>query len=357
MLRPRKVSLNHQSVRRQKAAGPEAVEQGKGNEMHILGIDIAKGTFDTALTQDNQAYAQASFSNDSQGFKRVVKWLATHQVEALHVCLEATGRYGDALADYLHTQGHQVSLVNPAQIHAYGRSKLRRNKNDRLDAQLIADFCFTQQPLAWKPPLRIERESQELSRHIATLKEDRQRKRNQLAAGLTSPPLRRSIQKTLDFLNQEIELLEKELHELLSQDPDKAQQIELLCSIPGIGRLTACRFLAEVDVTRFRQASHLAAYAGLVPTEHTSGASVRKKPRLSKVGNRHLRTLFFMPALSAHRFNPIIADLHARLTERGKPKMAVVGAVMRKLLHLAYSVLKTRKPFDPQHLHSIPVGG
>ena len=116
---------------------------------------------------------------------------------------------------------------------------------------------------------------------IATLKEDRQRKRNQLAAGLTSPPLRRSIQKTLDFLNQEIELLEKELHELLSQDPDKAQQIELLCSIPGIGRLTACRFLAEVDVTRFRQASHLAAYAGLVPTEHTSGASSQLYQRIS----------------------------------------------------------------------------
>ncbi|MBK8797600.1 MAG: IS110 family transposase [Anaerolineales bacterium] len=119
--------------------------------------------------------------------------------------------------------------------------------------------------------------------------------------------------------------------------------------------LTACRFLAEVDVARFRQASHLAAYGP--GSLSAPPASVRKKPRLSKVGNRHLRTLFFMPALSAHRFNPIIADLHARLTERGKPKMAVVGAVMRKLLHLAYGVLKTRKPFDPQHLHSIPVGG
>lgn len=325
---------------------------------HILGIDIAKASFDTALTQDNQSYEQASFSNNRQGFKELVEWLASYQVEEVHACLEATGRYGAALAEFLHTQGFQVSVVNPARIHAYGKSQLRRNKNDRLDAQLIADFCFRQQPPRWRPPLRIQQESQEIGRHIATLKEDRQRKRNQLGAGVISPRLRRSIQGTIDFLDKEIEILEEELQELLSQDPEKAQQIDLLISIPGIGRLTACRFLAEVDVAQFRQASQLAAYAGLIPKEHSSGTSVRKKPRLSKVGNRHLRTLFFMPALSAHRFNPIIADLHQRLTERGKPKMSVVGAVMRKLLHLAYGVLKTGKPFDPHHHRQVmPVGG
>lgn len=325
--------------------------------MHILGIDIAKASFDTALTTDNQSYEQASFSNNNKGFKRLVGWLSTYQVKQVHICLEATGRYGEALAGFLHTQGYLVSLVNPFQIHAYGRSKLRRNKNDRLDAQLIADFCFTQHPQPWTPPSLTQRESQEISRHITTLKVDRQRKRNQLGSGLISPRLRRSIEKTIDFLDKEIELLEEELHELLSQDPHKAQEIDLLCSIPAIGRLTACRFLAEVDVSRFAQASHLAAYAGLVPTEHSSGTSVLKKSRMSKVGNRHLRTLFFMPALSAHRFNPIIAALHERLTERGKPKMAIIGAVMRKLLHLAYGVLKTRKPFDPNYLQSIPVGG
>lgn len=325
--------------------------------MYIVGIDIAKASFESALTSDNRTYVQASFDNSVAGFKALSKWLKQQGVEQVHACLEASGRYGDALALYLHEQGHQVSIVNPAQIHAYGRSQLRRNKTDRLDAQLIADFCFTQQPLAWTPPTRIQRQSQELGRHIGTLKADRQRKRNQLEAGPTSPALCDSINRTLDFLEGEIERLEAELHELLAQDPDKAEELELLQSIPGIGRLTASLFLAEVDIRRFAQASHLAAYAGLVPTQHTSGSSIRKKSRLSKVGNRHLRTLFFMPALSAHRFNPILASLRQRLTERGKPKMAVVGALMRKLLHLAYGVLKTRIPFDPLHAHSTPVGG
>jgi len=325
--------------------------------MHVLGIDVSKAIFDTAFTENNQRYQSADFTNDSAGYKRLANWLSAQQVTDLHVCLEATGRYGDALAHFLHRQGHTVSVVNPARIHAYGKSKLRRNKNDRLDAQLIADFCFTQKPKPWTPPSPIQRESQEISRHITTLKEDRQRKRNQLQSGLSSSRLCKSIEKTIRFLDQEIQLLEKELQALLRRDETRAEDIDLLLSIPGIGLLTACHFLAEVDVSRFAQASQLAAYAGLAPSEHTSGSSVRKKPRLSKVGNRHLRTLFFMPALSAHRFNPIIASLRQRLLERGKPKMSVVGATMRKLLHLAYGVLKTRKPFDPNHVQSIPVGG
>ena len=325
--------------------------------MHILGIDISKATFDTGLTEDNRRYQREKFSNEPDGYANLVEWLSAKQVTELHVCLEATGRYGDALASFLYSQGYKVSVVNPAQIHAYGKSKLRRNKNDQLDAQLIADFCFTQHPSAWTPPSPIQRESQEISRHISALKGDRQRKRNQLQSGISSPRLRKSIEKTIRFLDKEIHLLKKELQELLSRDETRAEDVRLLVSIPGIGLLTACLFLAEVDVSRFAQASQLAAYAGLAPTEHTSGSSAHKKSRMSKVGNRHLRTLFFMPVLSAHRFNPIIANLRQRLTERNKPKMAVVGAVMRKLLHLAYGVLRTRKPFDPHHLQSIPAAG
>lgn len=170
--------------------------------MHVLGIDIAKERFDGALTQENRHYQQTSLANNPKGFRQLVKWLKLHQVSELHVCLEATGRYGEALAEFLHAEGYQVSIVNPAQIHAYGRSKLRRNKNDRLDAQLIADFCFTQEPQAWAPPSLIQRESQEISRHIATLKEDRQRKRNQLSSGLTSPRLRRSSEKNYRLSGQ-----------------------------------------------------------------------------------------------------------------------------------------------------------
>jgi transposase len=324
--------------------------------MYRLGIDIAKKSFDGALTSDNKQYQSEHFNNTAKGHRRLVKWLRQQGVEEAHVCMEATGRYGDELARFLHEQGYRVSMVNPMQIHAYGKSQLRRNKNDRLDAQLIADFCFTQEPPTWTLPTRCRQETQELTRHITTLKHDRQRKRNQLKAGLSSEALRRSIEKNIGFIDQEIEHLEAKLQELIDQESRYQEDLALLLSIPAIGWTTATRFLAEVDVSQFAQASHLAAYAGLAPSEHSSGSSVHKKACLSKVGNRHLRSAFYMPALGAHRHNPIIADLVERLTARGKSKMTIVGAVMRKLLHLAYGVLKTRKPFDPLHVPPVPVG-
>lgn len=324
--------------------------------MYRFGIDIAKKSFDGALTSDNKQYEIKQFNNTAKGHRRLVKWLREQGVAEAHVCMESTGRYGDALARFLHEEGYRVSMVNPMQIHAYGKSQLRRNKNDRLDAQLIADFCFTQEPPTWTPPTRCQREIQELTRHITTLKQDRQRKRNQLKAGLISEALRRSIEKNIDFIDQEIDHLEDELQELIDQESRYQEDLALLLSIPAIGWTTATRFLAEVDVSKFAQASHLAAYAGLAPAEHSSGSSVYKKARLSKVGNRHLRSAFYMPALAAHRYNPIIADLVERLSAKGKSQMTIIGAVMRKLLHLAYGVLKTRKPFDPLHAHSVPVG-
>lgn len=324
---------------------------------HILGIDISKAQIDVALSADNRHFRYGQFGNDRQGHQALGQWLRENKVQALHVCLEATGRYGDEVAHYLHEAGYVVSVVNPWRIHAYGQSKLQRNKNDRIAAQLIADFCATQQPEPWQPPAAAQRELQELSREISTLKTDRQRKRNKLQSGLSSAQTRRSLQRQIDFIDREIVRLEEEIAQLIAQDAALKEDFDLLLSIPAIGPTTAICFLAEVDVARFQQAAQVAAYAGLVPREHTSGSSVHKKPRLSNVGNRHLRTAFYMPALAAHRFNPIIRNLVDRLTERGKSKMTIIGAVMRKLLHLAFGVLKTRTPFDPHFHQIVPVGG
>lgn len=323
---------------------------------YVLGIDISKAKVDVALTKDNQQYKVAEFANDGYGHEALIDWLQRQGVTEVHACLEATGRYGEALAKHLYDKGYPVSVVNPVRIHAYGKSKLRRNKNDRLDAKLIADFCLTQQPDVWTPPADQRRTLQELTRELDSLKEERLRKRNKLGSGLSSPQTKRSIERQLDFLDQEITQIEQEIADFVDSQPALGEDVQLLLSIPGIGLLTAVRFLAEVEVSRFRQASQVAAYAGLVPREFSSGSSVHKQARLSKLGNRHLRNAFYMPALSAQRFNPLVLALAQRLAERGKAKMTIVGAVMRKLIHLAFGVLKTRTPFNPHHLQIIPDG-
>ena len=150
------------------------------------------------------------------------------------------------------------------------------------------------------------------------------------------------------FLDEQIEQLAQRIREHIDQNPDLKERKELLTSIPGIADVTAARLLAEIPpLERFEGAPQLAAYAGLTPREHQSGSSVYRRSRLSKTGNAHLRHALYMPALVALRWNPTIQVFAARLRERGKHKMAIVGAIMRKLLHIVYGILKSGKPYDP----------
>jgi transposase len=315
-----------------------------------LGIDISKDKFDVALLV-NEGYQTGTFHNSKKGHQSLVNWLKKQQAKGAHVCIEATGRYGDALAMFLHKRGYEVSIVNPARIKAYGQSQLKRNKSDLEDAKLIAHFCATQKPHLWAPPPPEVQELQELTRRLDSLKSDRKRELNRRQSGIGSATVLKTVQEHITFLDGQIATVERQIHDLIDRHPDLRKQRDLLTTIDGLGDLTAAKFIAEVpDISRFSSASELAAYAGLTPKNYHSGSSVHRRARLSKAGNVHFRTAFYMPALAAMRFNPIVRALAQRLEDRGKKRMTIVAAAMRKLVHLAYGVLKTGMPFDPNYV-------
>lgn len=315
-----------------------------------LGIDVSKARFDVALLGDQQTY-RGQFRNDPSGFGKLCRWLQKRQAEGVQACMEATGHYWQELAVFLHEAGYQVSVVNPKRIKKYGEARMQRNKTDSQDALTIADYCATQQPDLWQPPAAAYRELQAMVRHLHALKADRTRARNRQQSGVTSAPVEAAIEAQVAFLDEQIEALEKRIHDHIDQHPDLKADKELLVSIPGIGETTAAVFLAEIpDVSVFAQANQIAAFVGLTPGQRQSGTSLNGPGKLVKWGNAHIRAVFYMPALSAHKWNPIIAALRKRLLARGKTKMTVVVAVMRKMVHLCYGVLKTRKPFDPNHV-------
>ena len=314
-----------------------------------LGIDISKEHFDVALLRDEK-YFMAKFDNSKTGFKKLFSWLKKQKAKQCPACLEATGRYGEALAESLYEKGHAISVVNPAAIKKYAESRMRRNKTDQEDAKIIAHYCATQSPTLWTPPPAHIRELQEMSRRLDTLKSDLVGEKNRLQSGLRSSVVIETIKANIKFLTKQIKALEAEIDNHIDQHPDLKEQVELLDSIPGIGFVTAINFVAEVpDIHRFQSAAQLAAYAGLSPAFNHSGKNNVSSGKLSKIGNKRLRTIFFMPNKSARRFNPIIKALVKRLEDRGKQPKTIRGAVMRKLLHLAYGVRKTGIPFDPNH--------
>lgn len=316
----------------------------------VVGIDISKDTLDVVLLKE-EANAYASFTNSPVGFGKLARWLISQGAGHVHACLEATGQYGDGVAEYLYQAGHMVSVVNPARIKRYGDSKLHRNKTDKADAALIAEFCRKENPTLWAPLPAYLKQLRQMVRRLEDLQANYQQERNRLSSGVTDTWVVEDIQGHLKELSSRIKALKQAIFQVILDTAELKEQSELLETIPGIGKLTAARLLAEMgDITCFEDAPQLAAYAGLNPKGFRSGSSVHKKTRISKEGRALLRRILYMPAIVACRCNPIIHAFCDRLTQHGLPKMAIVAAAMQKLLHLVFGVLKHKQPFDPNYL-------
>lgn len=314
----------------------------------IIGIDISKKKFDLCLLRDNGKLKHKVFPNTPSGFLQLSAWLEKQKVEQVHACMEATGTYGEALCLYLFDAGHRVSIINPAVIKAYAQSRLSRTKTDKVDATLIAQFCLEREPPAWTPLPKEVRDLQALVRRLESLLEMHQMEVNRLEAGTTAEQVRDSLIEHITFLDEEIKRTEALIRTHIDQHPTLREQRELLVSVPGIGETTAAKLLAELlDVKLYKSARQLAAFAGLAPRLHESGSSIKRKARLSKTGAPRLRKALYFPAIAAIKYNPYVKDLSQRLKQRGKCPMQIIGAAMRKLIHLAYGVLKSGKPFDP----------
>ena len=320
-----------------------------------IGLDIAKDTIEVCLLDEADGMHQAAFANRKSGINKLHRWLKQTGARTGHVCLEATGIYGEMVAETLHQRGYVVSVVNPARIKAYAASRMQRNKTDRLDAALIADYCRTQQPPAWTPPPPELKELRALVRHLDTLKQARQRARNRLAAQTASQAVVGQLRAHIAFLDKQIAQTEQLIRNHIDQHPDLKQQRALLTSIPGIGDVTACQLMAELgDLTRFEDVREVVAFIGLNPRQQQSGQK-RTTHGISRMGRASLRAALYMPAVVAKRCNPRLNAFAERLKQRGLTGKQIVVAVMRKLVHLAYGILKSGRAFDPNYAHQMPI--
>jgi transposase len=315
-----------------------------------LGLDISKATIHAALIRADGKRRHKVFPNTATGCEALGQWLARHADGAVHACLEATGPYGEGIATWLYEHGHVVSIVNPAAIHAYAAAQQLRAKTDAVDAELIARFCQREQPAPWAPLPADVRQLQALVRRLDALQAMRTQETNRLAVA-SDPVVRTSIDTMLTTLDGEIADLKARIHDHFDQHPGLRARRDLLVSIPGIGEATAAVLLAELFHQTYASARHAAAYAGATPRVRESG-QWRGHASLSRRGPSLVRKALYFPALTALRFNPVIAALRTRLRDRGKPKMVVVGAAIRKLIHLAFGVLKSGRAYDPTYARS-----
>lgn len=323
-----------------------------------IGVDIGKKTLDVAYEYTNskgqRKATKGKFTNTFEGFKKLEDSAKRNLGEevSIHFIMEATGSYHEEVAAYLYAQGHRVSVVNPSRVKAFGQSIGVRTKTDKKDPLVLVQFGKALTPDLWKPPPEEYRTLLIFYRAIEMRKKQRTVLMNRIEAlrvAKESPEVIFEEDKALlERVEESIERIEKEIRLHLDMHPKVKKEVKLLETIAGVGWITSVLLTAIMaGGARFKSAREAAAYVGLSVRENQSG-NFCGRSRLSKQGPPEIRKALYWPAITAIRHNPDVIDLYNRLTKRGKCNMVVIGAAMRKLVHIAFGVLKHGTKYTAQ---------
>lgn len=324
----------------------------------VLGIDVAQKELVVCLGRmyddwSPELYGYKTFANTKKGFEAMALWIKkqTEQTLPVRYVMEATGVYHESLAYFLEERGYEVSVVLPNKISNYFRTLEVKTITDKTACEAIAQFGLERKLDNWKGPKEIFRNLKQLTRERDQIVEERTMAKNQLHAEQTEAfPNKKSVARInarIKLLNKQEVEIKAEIAALIKQEKEVSKSVEVICSIPGVGLLTAATVLAETNgFELIRNKRQLTSYAGLDVKEKTSGTSVKGKPKISKRGNRHLRKAMHLPALTAIRHEERFKSIFIRLVSKHGVKMKAAVAIQRKLLELIYTLYKTNATYD-----------
>jgi transposase len=266
--------------------------------------------------------------------------------------MEATGKYSLELSAWFtaHAATTAPAIINPRLSKSYSASLAITNRTDKADARTLARFGAERTPAAYAPAAPEWAQLRDLTRYRQALVEMRQAEKSRAEETSCSAVVRQTQNRRIKQLDRDIAKLDKSIKALVQQTADMKRDVQCLDTIAGVGPVTATTVLAELgDLRRFNSARQMTAFAGLAPTCHDSGTSVRKKSHVSKSGSAHVRRILYLAALAATRGQNDFADTYRRLTEQGKMKMVALVAVMRKILVVMRAVLISKKQYQPHY--------
>lgn len=321
-----------------------------------IGIDVSKRKVDVCWLRDisTNKIKTKVFENSEAGAKAIWPWIESQTGQKSSSCvvvMEATGVYHERLAYALYAQGVSVKLTQPQQFSHFVKSFGVRHKTDKKDSVLLSRYGASGRGREWVPESPEVRHLKALLQRLESLQQDLRREENRLEAVVisgVSEVVEESIRQLIGVLSDEIKRLEDEIDNHFTQYPTLKKDQDLLKSIPGIGDVVS-RYLVSVLRSRcFESASQCAAYLGVIPVMKQSGSSLQSQARLSKTGSSIIRAKLYMSAVVAIRYNPDAKQLYQRLLKKGKAKRSALGAVMRKLVHICFGVLKHQQEYCVQ---------
>jgi len=340
----------------------------KKNVKQVVGIDVAQKELVVCLgrMQDdlsNELYARKTFANTSKGFTSLLLWVKklTDTATTVRFVMEATGVYHESLAYFLDEKGYELSIILPNKISSYFRTLDIKTITDKTASEAIAMFGLERKLQNWNRPKTIFKKMKQLTRERDQIVQERTIVKNQLHAEEVEAAPNKStvvrIKQRIIFLNNQEKAIKEELAALIKSDKELKTDIELICSISGIGLLTAAIILAETNgFDLIRNKRQLASYAGFDVKEKRSGTSVKGKSRISKHGNKYLRKGMHLPALAAIRHDQRYKAIFVRLVSKHGIKMKAAVAVQRKLLEMTYTIFATKNKYEKNYLNKTEQG-
>jgi len=317
-----------------------------------IGIDISFKTLDICIGEiDIKRNIKLSkpfrLPNTTLGFEKLlekIKEISSKDFETI-VVMEATGIYHENLAYYLTRHLIDIAIILPNVISNYMKSLSLKQLDDKICARAIAQFGLERKLSLWKAPNPNFRKLRELTRERSQIIQERTQVKNKLHAINNKVALvSSSIQRTKDriaFLEQQEQQINQEIHDLVNNLKDLKSRVSIIQSIPGIGFISAVTILAETsNFDLIKNRKQLTSYAGLDIIHKVSGTSINSKKKISKKGNKYLRSALHFPALTAIRYNQSYKETYMRITVKTSIKMKGVVAIQRKILELSYSLIK-----------------
>jgi len=327
-----------------------------------LGVDCSKDTLDVSHSLLNAGFevnvnACEVFENNSKGFNRLLKWKNKHGLKNLpcQIIIEATGVYHEPLTYWLTEKGMEVVVVLPNKIRNYCRTTDVRTITDKISAKQIAEFGLVKKLDPWQKPDQVYMQLRNLTRERMQLMDEKTIALNQLHAHehavVSTPATEKRSKQRIAFIEKQILQIESEIASIINNHSALKTRLEKVCSIKGVGLITAVTMIAETNgFNLIRNSRQLVCYAGYDVISHQSGTSVNTKARISHRGNKYIRRALYFPALTAVQHNKQLGDLYNRLFDKQKIKMKSYVAVQRKLLVIIYTLWNKNECYDPAYL-------
>lgn len=319
-------------------AGAEQFEEGallsksksKSKAPIYVGIDISKDWLDLWIPGKH-----GRFSNDEEGHDKLCRFLNHHPIRV--IVMEATGGFEVPLAIALAQFGHPVAIVNPRQVRDFAKALGRLAKTDKIDAEILGLFGEATKLEAQELPTEAQRRLRALvvrrRQILGMLTAERNRLKN-----VREPAVKTSIEKVIAALKKQLKQIDEDSDRELRESPLWRSKVELLQSVPGIGPVSAKTLLAELPELGHVTGKQLAKLAGVAPLNRDSGK--HRGRRTTWGGRSNVRSVLYMAALSATRYNPVIQEFYERLVGNGRPKQVALIACLRKLLTILNAMVR-----------------